>query len=143
MAKFKKLSLAEATAEFLVANGIEYIFGIGGHGNTTLIEALLPHARRKKIRVFDVHHEAVAAHAATALRWAHGIESVVLTSIGPGWLNTLIGQATAMSDGHGYLVFAGDKTTAYEGPNMQQIMRDGQFGFARVAEAVAKQADGP
>ena len=63
MAKFKKLSLAAATAELLVANGIEYIFGIGGHGNTPLIEALLPHARRKKIRVFDVHHEAVAAHA--------------------------------------------------------------------------------
>jgi 3D-(3,5/4)-trihydroxycyclohexane-1,2-dione acylhydrolase (decyclizing) len=140
MVKFKKLNLAEATAEFLVANGIEYFFGIGGHGNTTLIEALLPHARRKKIRVFDVHHEAVAAHAATALRWAHGIESAVFTSIGPGWLNTLIAQATAMSDGYGYLVFAGDKTTAYEGPNMQQITRDGQFGFARAAEAVAKQA---
>ncbi len=140
MAKFKKLNLAEATAEFLVANGIEYFFGIGGHGNTTLIEALVPHARRNKIRVFDVQHEAVAAHAATALRWAHGIESAVFTSIGPGWLNTLIAQATAMSDGYGYLVFAGDKTTAYEGPNMQQIMRDGQFGFARAAEAVAKQA---
>ena len=113
---------------------------IGGHGNTTLLEALTPYHGKGKFRVAGVQHEAVAAHAATAPRWAHGIESAVFTSIGPGWLNTLIGQATAMSDGFGYLVFAGDKTTAYEGPNMQQIMRDGQFGFASVAAAVAKQA---
>ena len=140
MARFKTLSLAEAVAAFLAENGIQYLFGIGGHGNTTLLEALTPYHGKRKFRVVDVQHEAVAAHAATALRWAHGIESAVFTSIGPGWLNTLIGQATAMSDGYGYLVFAGDKTTAYEGPNMQQIMRDGQFGFASVAGAVAKQA---
>ena len=140
MPKFQSLSLAEAAVEFLVANGIEYIFGIGGHGNTSLLEALAPHHKKGKLRVVDVQHEAVAAHAATALKWAYGIESAVFTSIGPGWFNTLIAQATAMSDGYGYLVFAGDKTTAYEGPNMQQIMRDGQFGFVRAAQAVAKQA---
>ncbi len=139
-ARFGKLNLAEAVAEFLAANGVEHIFGIGGHGNTALVEALHKHGAGKTFRIFDVQHEAVAAHAATALTWIHGIESAVFTSIGPGWLNTLIAQATAMSDGYGYLVFAGDKTTAYEGPNMQQIMRGGQFGFANAAAAVAKQA---
>lgn len=87
-----------------------------------------------------VQHEAIAAHAAAALKWACGIESAVFTSIGPGWLNTLIGQNTTMSNGYGFLVLAGDKTTAYEGPNMQQTMRDGQFGFVHTAEAISKKA---
>jgi len=65
---------------------------------------------------------------------------VVFTSIGPGWFNTLIAQNTAMSNGLGFLVLAGDKTTAYEGPNMQQLMRDGQFGFVAAAGIVSKKA---
>jgi 3D-(3,5/4)-trihydroxycyclohexane-1,2-dione acylhydrolase (decyclizing) len=140
MPRLKTMTLVDAVAAFLAENGIRYLFGIGGHGNTPLLEALKPYHRKGTLRVVDVQHEAVAAHAAMALRWAHGIESAVFTSIGPGWFNTLIGQATAMSDGHGYLIFAGDKTTAYEGPNMQQIMRDGQFGFVKAASAVSKQA---
>ena len=139
MPKFKKMPVVEALAAFLAANNIQYAFGIGGHGNTPLLEALMPYHKKNKLRVVEVHHEAVAAHAATALKWMHGIDSVVVTSIGPGWFNTLIGQSTAMSDGYGYLVLAGDKTTAREGPNMQQIMRDGQFGFVHAANAVAKQ----
>lgn len=134
------MSVVEALAAFLVKNGIRYAFGVGGHGNTPLLEAFRPYAEAGLLNVIDVQHEAIAAHAATALRWMYGIESVVFTSIGPGWFNTLIGQSTAMSNGKGYLVLAGDKTTAYEGPNMQQIMPDGQFGFVRAAEAVAKKA---
>jgi thiamine pyrophosphate-dependent acetolactate synthase large subunit-like protein len=121
------MTIVEAVAAFLVENGVRYAFGIGGHGNTPLVHAFRPYHCTGRLRVVDVHHEAVAAHAATALKWAYGIESVVSTSIGPGWLNTLTGQNTAMSIGYGFLVLAGDKTTAYEGPNMQQIMRDGQF----------------
>ena len=139
MPKFKKMAVVEALAAFLAENNIQYAFGIGGHGNTPLLEALMPYHKKNRLWVVEVHHEAVAAHAATALKWMHGIDSVVFTSIGPGWFNTLIGQSTAMSDGYGYLVLAGDKTTAYEGPNMQQIMRDGQFGFVNAANTVSKQ----
>jgi 3D-(3,5/4)-trihydroxycyclohexane-1,2-dione acylhydrolase (decyclizing) len=134
------MTIAEAVAAFLVENGVRYAFGIGGHGNTPLLEAFLPYHRTGRLRVVDVQHEAIAAHAAVALKWACGIESVVFTSIGPGWLNTLIGQNTAMSNGYGFLILAGDKTTAYEGPNMQQIMPDGQFGFVHTAEAISKKA---
>lgn len=140
MAQFKKMTVAEAVAAFLVQNGIRYAFGVGGHGNTPLLEALYPYHRDGLLRVVDVQHEAVAAYAATALRWFYGIESVVFTSIGPGWFNTVIAQNTAMSNGYGFLVLAGDKTTAYEGPNMQQILPDGQFGFLYAAEAVSRKA---
>ena len=140
MAQFKKMTVAEAVAAVLVQNGIRYAFGVGGHGNTPLLEALYPYHRDGLLRVVDVQHEAVAAYAATALRWVYGIESVVFTSIGPGWFNTLIAQNTAMSNGYGFLVLAGDKTTAYEGPNMQQILPDGQFGFLYAAEAISRKA---
>lgn len=137
---FVTMTMAEAIAEFLAVNGITHVFGVGGHGNTPLIEALQQRRGEPRLRFIDVQHEAVAAHAAMALKWVYGLESAVVASIGPGWFNTLIGQATAMSDGQGYLVFAGDKTTGYEGPNMQQIVGSGQFGFVRAAQAVARQA---
>lgn len=140
MARFQNMTVAEALAAFIVENGIRYAFGVGGHGNTPLLQAFVPYAKEGKLRVIDVQHEAVAAYAATVLKWVYGIESIVFTSIGPGWFNTLIAQNTAMSDGYGFLVIAGDKTTAYEGPNMQQIMRDGQFGFQHTADAVSKKA---
>ncbi|MBM3747854.1 MAG: thiamine pyrophosphate-binding protein, partial [Acidobacteria bacterium] len=140
MAHFQKMTMAEALAAFLVENGIRYAFGVGGHGNTPLLEALHPYHQDGRLRVVDVQHEAIAAHAAAALRWVCGIESVVFTSIGPGWFNTLIAQNTGMSNGCGFLVLAGDKTTACEGPNMQQLLRDGQFGFARAAAAMSKGA---
>jgi len=140
VARFRTMTVAEALAAFLVENGIRYAFGVGGHGNTPLLEALYPYHREGRLRVVDVQHEAIAAHAAAALRWAYGVESVVFTSLGPGWFNTLIAQNTGMSNGYGFLVLAGDKTTAYEGPNMQQLMRDGQFGFVRAAAAISKGA---
>ena len=140
MARFEKMTVAEALAAFLAENGVRYAFGVGGHGNTPLVEAFRRHHRAGSLRVVDVQHEAIAAHAATALQWACATQSVVFTSIGPGWFNTLIGQNTAMSNGLGFLVLAGDKTTAYEGPNMQQLMRDGQFGFVGAAGIVSKKA---
>jgi 3D-(3,5/4)-trihydroxycyclohexane-1,2-dione acylhydrolase (decyclizing) len=140
MSHFKEMSVVEAIVAVLVENGIQYAFGIGGHGNTPLLEALIPYHQEGRLRVVEVHHEAVAAHAATALKWTYGVESIVFTSIGPGWFNTLLAQNTAMSDGYGFLVFAGDKTTAYEGPNMQQIVHGGQFGFFQAAEAISKKA---
>ena len=68
MPRFKKMSLVEALAVFLVENQIRYVFGVGGHGNTPLLEALAPHHGQGELRVVDVQHEAVAAHAATALK---------------------------------------------------------------------------
>lgn len=140
MPRLKTMSVAEALAAFLVENGIQFAFGIGGHGNTPLIEALRIHQNCGRLRVVDVQHEAVATHAATALKWVYGIDSVVFTSIGPGWFNTLIAQSTAMSNGYGFLVLAGDKTTAYEGPNMQQMLPEGQFGFVQAASAITGKA---
>jgi len=140
VARFQKMTVVDALAAFLVENGVRYAFGIGGHGNTPLLEALYPYHRDGKLRVVDVQHEAIAAHAAVALKWVYGMESVVFTSIGPGWFNTLIAQNTGMSNGYGFLVLAGDKTTVYEGPNMQQVLRDGQFGFVRAAGALTKAA---
>jgi len=31
-------------AAFLVENGVRYAFGVGGHGNTPLVEAIAAHA---------------------------------------------------------------------------------------------------
>ena len=74
------MPVVEALAAFLATNNIQYAFGIGGHGNTPLLEAFMPYHKKNKPRVVEVQHEAVAAHAATALKWMHGIDSVVFTS---------------------------------------------------------------
>jgi len=55
---------AELIAEFLVKEKIPYVFGICGHGNVGLLDALYDVA--DKVKLVSPRHEQVAGHMA---RW--------------------------------------------------------------------------
>ena len=55
---------AELIAEYLIANDIPYVFGICGHGNVGMLDAL--YAARDRITLVSPRHEQVAAHMADA-----------------------------------------------------------------------------
>ena len=46
---------AELIAEYLIRNKIPYVFGICGHGNVGMLDAL--HAARDRIRLVSPRHE--------------------------------------------------------------------------------------
>ena len=86
----------ELIAEFLVGEKVPYVFGICGHGNVGLLDAL--YDLRGEIELISPRHEQTAGHMADAyFRIAHQ-PVATLTSCGPGSANILMPLACALSD---------------------------------------------
>ncbi|MDE1904653.1 MAG: thiamine pyrophosphate-binding protein, partial [Alphaproteobacteria bacterium] len=76
---------ADLIAEYLIGSGIKHVFGICGHGNVGMLDAL--YGARDRITLVSPRHEQVAAHMADAyFRVAHR-PAATLTSCGPGSCN--------------------------------------------------------
>ena len=84
-------SCAAWIARFLVARGIDRIFGLqGGH-----IQPIWDHAARQGIRIVDVRDEGAAIHMAHAHAELTGQLGVAMATAGPGVTNTVTGMANA------------------------------------------------
>ena len=86
----------ELIAEYLVANRIPYVFGICGHGNVGMLDAL--YAARDRIKMISPRHEQVAAHMADAYFRVRHEPVATLTSCGPGSCNIVMPLQVALSD---------------------------------------------
>ena len=127
------VTMSEALVLGLLLQGVSRYVTVLGHGSTEVGEVLRIYEAAGVVRAFPVRHETAAAHAATALRWARDEKIAVVTSIGPGALQAMSGSLVAASDGIGVWHLYGDETTEDEGPNMQQIPREEQGLFLRLA----------
>ena len=86
-----ELSCAAWVARFLVARGVDRVFGIqGGH-----IQPIWDHLGRRGIRIVDVRHECAAVHMAQAHAELTGNLGVAMVTAGPGVTNTVTGMANA------------------------------------------------
>ncbi|MGH7641981.1 MAG: thiamine pyrophosphate-binding protein [Candidatus Dormibacteria bacterium] len=106
-----RLRGAEAVVRTLEELGIEVAFGMCGHGNLALLDALID----SPIRFISVHHEQVAVHAADAYFRLTGRPAVVVTTLGPGMLNTATGLGDAALDGSAVIVISGDVPSRFTG----------------------------
>jgi 3D-(3,5/4)-trihydroxycyclohexane-1,2-dione acylhydrolase (decyclizing) len=125
-------SLSEAIVLGLLRQGVRTYFAIFGHGSTDLAEILRVYTEEGVTQTINCRNEVAMAHAATALRWAYGEASAVVTSIGPGALQAMAGALAAASNGIGVYHIYGDETTFGEGYNMQQIPKQEQGLFGRM-----------
>jgi acetolactate synthase-1/2/3 large subunit len=107
---------AEALVAQLESYGVEYIFGLCGHTNIALLDAL----GRSSIRFVVSRHEQTAAHAADGYARATGKPAVVLTHVGPGLTNAVTGIMTAALDSVPMIVIAGDIPSYYFGRHPHQ-----------------------
>ena len=83
----------ELIAEFLVREGVPYVFGLCGHGNVGMLDPL--YDRRDEITLISPRHEQTAGHMADAyFRVAHK-PVATLTSCGPGSANLVMATACA------------------------------------------------
>src|SRR5262245_59089830 len=87
---------ADLIAEYLVRSGIPYVFGICGHGNVGMLDAL--YQVRDRIRMVSPRHEQVAAHMADAYFRVRHEPVATLTSCGPGSCNIVMPLQLALSD---------------------------------------------
>ena len=85
-------TVAELIARFLVARGVDRIFGLqGGH-----IQPIWDQLAQQKVRIVDVRDEGAAVHMAHAHAALSGRLGVAMATAGPGVTNCV----TAMTNAH-------------------------------------------
>ena len=128
---------AELIAEFLIKEKIPYVFGVCGHGNVGMLDAL--YDVRDEITVISPRHEQVAGHMADAYFRVKHAPVATLTSCGPGSANLVMALAVALSDSSAFLAITGNVPTSQfnRGP-FQELNRHNQADFPNVVRPVVK-----
>lgn len=130
---------AELVAESLIAGQVPYVFGIPGHGDVCLFDALVD--RKERIEAVMVMHEQSAVHMADAYYRVSGQPCASFTSIGPGACNTTIGMAQAFVDSTATLLITGSTHTYMRGKSvLQELDRYQWSDFPNVMKPVSKQS---
>src|SRR5262245_26652862 len=132
----------ELIAEYLIKNKIPYVFGICGHGNVGLLDAL--YDVRSEIKLVSPRHEQVAAHMADAYFRVRHEPVATLTSCGPGSCNIVMALQVAMSDSSALLaITANVPTQQFNRSPFQEINRHFQADFPNVIRPVVKRSFQP
>ena len=107
---------AEVLVKQLESYGVDVVFGLCGHTNITVLDAL----SRSRIHFVTTRHEQGTAHMADGYARMTGKPGVVLTHAGPGLMNAITGAATAALDSIPLVVISGDVPSYYRGRGPHQ-----------------------
>jgi len=133
---------AELITEYLIANGIPYIFGICGHGNVGMLDPL--YQAQDRIKLISPRHEQVAAHMADAYFRVCHQPVATLTSCGPGSCNIVMPLACALTDSSALLaITANVPTSQFNRSPFQEINRHYQADFVNIVRPVVKRSFQP
>src|SRR3954470_13665050 len=102
--------------EYLERVGVDVVFGLCGHTNIAVLDAL----SKSRIRFITSRHEQISAHSADGYARVAGKPGVVLSHLGPGLTNAATGVANAALDSIPMVVFAGDIPSHYTGRHPHQ-----------------------
>ena len=132
-----RMTGAQAIVRCLEDERIEYVFGMAGHANLSFLDAL----RESTIRFISVPHEQIAVHMADAYYRVTHRPAVVLTSVGPGFTNTVTGIADAMHDCSAVILISGNVPIAHRGTEAyQEIAFHQDASQADVLKPIVKRA---
>jgi len=108
---------AQVLVRALEAHGVEYIFGLPGHGNMNILDAIYD---SNQISFKLVRHEQAAAHIADGYARISGEVGVCCSSVGPGAANMIMGIATAYFTSSPILAISGGIITKQAGRGQLQ-----------------------
>ena len=132
----------ELIAEFLIRQKMPYVFGLCGHGNVGLLDAL--YDVRDRIKFVSPRHEQVAAHMADAYFRVRHEPVATLTSCGPGSCNIVMPLAVALSDSSALMaITANVPTSQFNRSPFQEITRHHQADFPSIIRPVVKRSFQP
>ena len=133
---------AELIADFLVGEKIPYVFGICGHGNVGLLDAL--YDVRDRVQLVSPRHEQTAGHMADGYFRVRHRPVATLTSTGPGSANLIMALAVAQTDSSALLALTANVPTSQfnRGP-FQELNRHNQADFPNVIRPVVKHSFQP
>jgi thiamine pyrophosphate-dependent acetolactate synthase large subunit-like protein/nitrite reductase/ring-hydroxylating ferredoxin subunit len=108
--------------------GITHVFGMVGHSNLGLADAIRIQTEAGKLTYIGIRHEGAAAFAASAYAKLTGAPAACLTIAGPGATNLLTGLWDARVDRAPVLALTGQVQTQVLGPGaFQEIDLDSAF----------------
>jgi acetolactate synthase-1/2/3 large subunit len=133
------LNGGEIIVEYLAREKVPYVFGVCGHGNVGLLDAL--YDRTDAIKTISTRHEQTAGHMADAyFRVAHR-PVATLTSCGPGSANLPIALACAFMDSSAFLAITGNiPTSQFNRAAFQETYRHFQADFPSVIRPYVKRS---
>ncbi len=126
-------TVSDVMVETLVEWGIAHVFGMVGHSNLGLAEALRRQEEKGNITFIGIRHEGAAAMACSGYAKASGKPAACLTIAGPGATNLLTGLWDAKVDQAPVLALTGQVQTQVLGPGAFQEI-DLASAFAAVAD---------
>ena len=94
----EKRTASDLIAETLRNFGVRRVFGMVGHSNLGMADAIRRCAERGEMEFVSIRHEGAAAFAAAAYGKLTGMPAACLTIAGPGATNLLTGLADAALD---------------------------------------------
>lgn len=133
---------ADLIADYLIQEGMPYIFGICGHGNVGMLDAL--YDRKDKIKLVSPRHEQTAGHMADAYYRVSHQPVATLTSCGPGSANLPMALACAQADSSAFLaITANVPTSQFNRAPFQETYRYRQASFPDVVRPYVKRSFQP
>ena len=126
-------TVSHVIAETLVEWGVDAVFGMVGHSNLGMAEALRIQEGRGKLRFFGIRHEGAAAFACSGYAKVTGRPAACLSIAGPGATNLLTGLWDAKVDRAPVVALTGQVQTQVLGPGAFQ-----DIDLASAFEAVAR-----
>ncbi|MDA4136995.1 MAG: thiamine pyrophosphate-binding protein [Thaumarchaeota archaeon] len=100
---------AEYTIEFFQKAGVKHFFGIPGHGNVCLFDAV---KETESMRLITPKHEQWGGHMADGyFRANRKVPAIVSTSVGPGATNLATALSTAYVDSSTFIAITGEIQT--------------------------------
>jgi acetolactate synthase-1/2/3 large subunit len=136
------LNGGQVIVDYLVREQVPYVFGLCGHGNVGLIDAL--YERADDIKTISVHHETVAGFMADVYYRIAGKPTATFTSCGPGSANLPISLGNAFLDSVPFLAITGNvPTSQFNRGAFQELYRHYQADFPSTVRAYCKRVFQP
>jgi thiamine pyrophosphate-dependent acetolactate synthase large subunit-like protein/nitrite reductase/ring-hydroxylating ferredoxin subunit len=126
-------TVSDVMAETMVNWGVRHVFGMVGHSNLGLADAIRRQEEAGNLTYIGIRHEGAAAFAASAYGKLTGTPAACLTIAGPGATNLLTGLWDAKVDRSPVLALTGQVDTQVLGPGaFQDVDLAGAFGSVAV-----------
>jgi len=113
-------TVTDVMAESMVNWGIKHVWGMVGHSNLGLADALRRQVAKGHLKYYGIRHEGAAAFAASAYGKLTGRPAACLAIAGPGATNLLTGLWDAHVDRSPALALTGQVNTQVLGPGAFQ-----------------------
>ncbi|NKB77166.1 MAG: Rieske 2Fe-2S domain-containing protein [Gammaproteobacteria bacterium] len=116
----RDLTISDVMAQTMVNWGVKSVFGMVGHSNLGLADALRTQEARGMLNYYGIRHEGAAAFACAGYAKASGQPAACLTIAGPGATNLLTGLWDCKVDRAPALALTGQVNVQVLGPGAFQ-----------------------